>query len=202
MARPGGQRALTDDPGEAGVDAAPPGELPLPPQTSRAPRRRPPWSVVLVALLLALISLSVAAGALLVRVPDLERVEAARSSALEAARQRGAALTTYSHTTLDEDLAGVLETATGEFEQEYRRTVDQLRPGFEQTQAVAVGRVLAAGLESAELRGEGTDRAVAVLAVDQVITTAGAPARTERNRIRMTLVRPDGRWLVEKVERL
>ena len=155
-----------------------------------------------MALLLALVSLSIAAGALLIRVPETERLLTARASALEAARERGAQLTTYSHTTLDEDFAAVLETATGEFEQEYRQTTEQLRPTFEQTQAVAVGQVVAAGLESTEVVDDGTDRAVAVLALDQVITTAGAPARTERNRIRMTLVRPEDRWLVEKVQRL
>jgi hypothetical protein len=33
-------------------------------------------------------------------------------------------------------------------------------------------------------------------------TTAGQPARTEANRLRMALVRRDGSWLVERVERL
>jgi Mce-associated membrane protein len=193
---------VTGDPGGTGVDAAPPCELPTPPAAKRARRSRPPWSVVLVALLLAGVSLSIAAGALLIHVPEMERRDSARASALEAARERGAELTTYSHATLDEDFAAVLETATGEFEQEYRTTTDELRPVFEQTQAVAVGEVVAAGLESAQVDGDGPERAVAVLAVDQVIRTTGAPPRTEHNRIRMVLVRPDETWLVERVERL
>lgn len=96
----------------------------------------------------------------------------------------------------------MLETATGEFEAEYRTTTERLRPSFTRSEAVAVGEVVAAGIETTELEGEGPQRVVTVLAVDQVITTSGAPARTERNRIRMTLVRPQDTWLVEKVQRL
>ena len=57
--------------------------------------------------------------------------------------------------------------------------------------------MVAAGLESFD-----SDRAVAVVAVDQQISAKGAQSRTERNRLRMTLVRGDGTWLVQKVERL
>ena len=148
-----------------------------------------------------MVSLAIAAAALLVGSGG-DRDESARASALAAAAERAEALTTYDHRTLDASFAEVLETATGEFEADYRRTTEQLRPTFTQTKAVAVGKVVAAGIESAELGGDGPERVVTVLAVDQVITTTGAPARTERNRIRMTLVRPDDTWLVEKVQRL
>lgn len=147
----------------------------------------------------ALLSLAVATASLLLSPPD---AGTARAEALEAARERGTRLTTYDHRTLDADFAAVLETATGEFEDEYRSTTEQLRPAFVETRAVAAGEVVAAGIESAELEGDGPGRVVVVLAVDQVITTTGAPARTERNRIRMTLVRPADTWLVEKVQRL
>lgn len=96
----------------------------------------------------------------------------------------------------------MLETATGEFEQEYRSTTEQLRATFLQQRAVAVSQVVAAGLESADVDGDGPDTAVAVVAVDQVIRTTGAAPRTERNRLRMELVRPGATWLVRRVERL
>ena len=156
---------------------------------------------MLVALAVAAVSLAVAAAALLVR-PGGDESDETRASALAAAAERAEALTTYDHRSLDEGFAAVLETATGEFETEYRTTTEQLRPTFEQTKAFAEGEVVAAGVEQAELDGEGPERVVVVLAVDQVITTTGAPARTERNRIRMPLVRPDDTWLVEKVQRL
>ena len=158
--------------------------------------------MVLVALAVALVSIAIAVVALLLGQREQEQQEAARESALAAARERTAVLTTYDHRTLDDDFATVLETATGEFNAEYRKTIEQLRPTFEKTQAVAVGEVVAAGLESLDAADGGPDRAVAVVAVDQVIRTAGAAPRTERNRLRMELVRPDGTWLVQRVERL
>lgn len=168
---------------------------------SRTPQARPPWAVVAVALAVAAVSLAIAAAALLLS-PRGESADATRTSALAAAAERAEALTTYDHRTLDASFASVLETATGEFAAEYRTTTEQLRPTFTRSRAVAVGEVVAAGIEADELEGDGAERVVAVLAVDQVITTSGAPARTERNRIRMTLVRSDDTWLVEKVQRL
>ena len=153
----------------------------------------------------AAVSLAVALAALLLgddRADRADRLAEVRAGALDAARERTLALTTYDHRSLDRDFAAVLADATGEFETDYLRTTSQLRRTFEQTRAVAVGEVVGAGLESADLAGDGPQRAVAIVAVDQVITTTGAPPRTERNRLRMTLLRRDGRWLVERVERL
>ena len=181
----------------------PPGRPPTQPASPPGPwRRRPPsWSVVGVALALAVLGFAVALAALLL-APDGEPAdrtgeEALRNSALNAARERTTDLTTYDFTTLDADFARVLETATGAFEQEYRATSEQLRTTFTRSKAVASGSVLAAGIE--ELAPQ---RAVAVVAVDQVIRTAGQAPRRERNRLRMVLVRPQDTWLVERVQRL
>lgn len=158
---------------------------------------RPPWSVVVVALAVAGVALAVALSALLLGDGGGDALERDRAGALAAARERTLALTSYDHRTLETDVEAVLVTATGPFLDDYRATAAQLRPTFASTQAVATASVVAAGLESA-----GPDRAVAVVAVDQVIRTSGAAPRTERNRLRMTLVRPDRTWLVERVERL
>ena len=199
MAGGGGQGALTESSAEAPeAPAAPP---PAAPKTRRARHTAPP-ALVVVALAVAAVSLAVAVAGLLLGSRGADRAEQARESALEAARERTTVLTSYDYRMLDADFAAVLETATGEFEKDYRDTTGQLRGTFEQTKAVAVGTVVAAGLEDVELDQDGRDRAVAVVAVDQVISTAGAAPRTERNRLRMTLVRPDGTWLVESVERL
>jgi Mce-associated membrane protein len=96
----------------------------------------------------------------------------------------------------------VLATATGEFEDDYRSTTARLSGTFTTTQAVAKGTVVGAGLESLEAPDDGPVIAVVVVAVDQVITTKGAAPRTERNRLRMELVRPEDVWLVSRVERL
>lgn len=160
------------------------------------PRPRPPWSVVLVAVAVAVVSLAAALGSLLVRGGD-DGQQQARTSALTAARERTVDLTSYDVATLDADFAKVSKTATGPFAKEYDTTSMALRETFEQQQAVSKSNVLAAGLESFA-----PDRAVVVLAVDQIIQTKGAAPRRERNRLRMTLVRPGDTWLVEKVDRL
>lgn len=163
----------------------------------RAERSRPPWSYVFGALALAALSLALAVGALATGTTVGGGGDADRKAALEAARQRTQALTSYDFRRLDQDFAGVLATSTGPFKEEYTKATAQLGQGFAAAEAVATAQVLAAGLESFE-----GDRAVAVVAVDQQITAKGAQPRTERNRLRMTLVRSEGAWLVEKVERL
>lgn len=155
-----------------------------------------------MAVAAAVVSLGVALASLLLGEPALERTDRARESALQAARERTTTLTSYDHRRLDEDFAAVLATATGEFRTEYERTTGQLRQTFVQQRAVAVAEVVAVGLEEADVDGEGEDTAVAVVAVDQVIRTAGRPPRTERNRLRMELVRPGTTWLVRRVQRL
>ncbi len=122
-----------------------------------------------------------------------------RQAALEAARAATVSLTSYDHRTLDRDFARVSAIAVGDFAKEYAETSAALRPTLEQTQAVATSQVPAVGIE--ELQTDPV-RVVAVVAVDQLIQTAGAQPRTELNRLRMTLVRPEQRWLVEKVQRL
>ncbi len=187
---------------ESGAGGRPGGAV-RPPDTSAGARRPagPPWSVVVVALAVALVSLAVAAASLLLSrgagTGAADTGAADRDSALAAARERTEDLTSYDFTTLDADTKAVLATATGEFAKDYAATSAQLRPTFTSRQAVATAKVVGAGLESVQ-----ADRVVAVLAVDQVIMTRGAAPRTERNRLRMTLVRPDGTWLVERVERL
>lgn len=189
MARERGDGALSDD-------AAPERTEPTP-RPPRPPRRPPPWSVVVLALLLAVLGVAAAVAATLLAPDGPDAADDGRAAALTAARERTTALTTYDFTTLEEDFAGVLATSTGPFKAEYEETSASLRETFTSTQAVAAGAVLGAGLE-----GYAPRRAVAVVAVDQVIRTAGAAPRRERNRLRMVLVRPDQTWLVERVQRL
>jgi hypothetical protein len=162
--------------------------------------------VVAAALGVALAAVAVAAAILLtsgtagtpaapVGAADAEL----RRSALDAARAATVSITSYDHSKLDEDFGRVRAVAVGDFAKEYEESTAKLRPALEQSQAVATGEVPAAGIE--ELTTDPV-RAVVVVAVDQVIRTADAAPRTELNRLRMTLVRPEQTWLIEKVQRL
>ena len=156
---------------------------------------RPPWSVVALALALAILGL-VTAVVVLVRSGG-DGLNKDQQSALDAARERSVALTSYGFTTLDADVARVLATAADPFKQQYADTTAKLRTTFVQQQAVAKGTVVAAGLQSAA-----GDQAVAIVAVDQLIDTSSQKGRKVSSRLRMTLVHRDGRWLVERVEQL
>lgn len=182
--------------------------LPPSPPPRTGARAGAPWSVVVLSIAFGLLCLATAAAVLLSGRTDaavseeVAELVAERATALEAARERTARLTSYDHRTLDDDISAVLDTATGEFEQEYTETVQGLRETFTQTQVVAKGTVVAAGLEGEVVDTDQGERAVAVVAVNQVITTAGTAPRTERNRLRMELIRPEDTWLVSKVQRL
>lgn len=196
----------------ADQDPPPDGPALPPPLAARRPRRTgAPWLVVVLSIVFGLLCLATAAAVLVTErsgsgeeavSEQVGELVAERASALEAARERTVAITSYDHRTLDADVQGVLATATGEFETEYTETVQSLRETFVQTQAVATGTVVAAGLEGEVVDSEQGERAVVVVAVDQVISTTGAAPRTERNRLRMQLVRPEDTWLVAGVERL
>lgn len=207
MARRRGAGALTEPapkaapaaPPTVAAKAAPTSAAPLDRRDSPAAATAPPWSWVCLPLALLLTGLAVVVGALVVGPPNspVTETEPGRRAALEAARERTSALTAYDYRRLDADFAGVLATATGQFAEDYRSTSEQLRQAFTMEQAVATVKVVGAGLEA-----YAPERAVAIVALDQVIATKDAPPRTERNRIRMTLVQPADTWLVERVELL
>lgn len=194
MAGRRGAGALNDQPPDATEPPPAPDSGP-----DRPARPGPSWWLVSVPLALAVVSLAVLVGALRLgpTAGTVGETEPLRRAALQAARERTVAVTSYDHRRLDEDFAGVLATATGQFAEDYRNTSEELRPELVADQAVATTSVVAAGLESFA-----PGRAVAVVAVNQVISIKDAPPRTERNRIRMTLVRPADSWLVERVELL
>ncbi len=192
------EQARPDRAEQARPDRASSASLPPPPPeiaSGTRTRSRPPWSYVYAALGLAALALALAVGAL--ATVGGGGSEQDRKGALEATRERTLALTSYDYRKLDEDFSGVLATSTGSFSQEYAKATADLRASFTAAESVATSQVVAAGLESFE-----SDRAVAVVAVDQQIAAKGAQARVERNRLRMTLVRGKDTWLVEKVERL
>ncbi|MGI8537484.1 MAG: hypothetical protein ACR2K2_13575 [Mycobacteriales bacterium] len=206
MAGRRGAGALTHQPPDAAAEPPPVPDLTIPtpakpatPAKSAKPAKPPPpWWLVSIPLAVAVVALAVVVGALRIgpTAGTVVEAEPQRRAALEAARERTVALTSYDYRRLDQDFAAVLATATGQFAEDYRNTSAELRPDLLADQAVATTTVVAAGLESFA-----PDRAVAVIAVNQVITVRDAP-RPEGNRIRMTLVRPADTWLVERVERL
>ena len=156
------------------------------------PRRGAPWWLVALLAVLAVGGL-VLAAVLLSRPSDVEL----RESAVAAGTRYTEFLTTYDARTLEEDVARMAAVSTEEFAEEYRRTVEELRPRIAEQQATSTGTVVGSGVE----RLEG-DTATVLVAVDQELTSSGQEPRTEANRVRLRLVREDGSWVVADVERL
>jgi len=88
---------------------------------------------------------------------------------------------------------------TGEFEPEYTKTIDTVRPEVLESESVVRAEVVASSVVSAE-----PDRVEALLFVNQ--TTTGKQVeqpRVDLNRVVVTLVRgDDGAWLVSDIEAL
>lgn len=177
--------------GESG--SAPAGRDPILRRLGASLRRpRVLLPTVLIAALLA------TTGYLGVRVRDQSALETARADALHAARDYATDLSTYDHGDLDGNFAAVTANSTGPFAAQYRQVSANLTELIKQNKAVSRGTVQTAGVAQAS-----PDRAVVTLFVDQEITNTNNPQpRIDRNRMQMSLVRQDARWLVDDIKLL
>jgi Mce-associated membrane protein len=158
------------------------------------------WSTrtrVLLAGLLALTLTALAAfGLLAYRVRAGDQVEAARGQAVAAAQDHAVTILSYDYRHLDADFAAARRTLTGSFAKDYKVTTTTLvRPGAEQYHVVVKAEVAAASVVTAK-----ADQVVVLLFVNQTTTSTRLDGpRVDLNRVRLTLVKVDGRWLVNKV---
>jgi Mce-associated membrane protein len=167
---------------------------------------RPRWPTV-VAAGLAVVALvaTVVAGVLAVRLAQADpndppdSLSTTRSDALAAARSHAQAILSYDHRTLDADFAKAEAALTGKFKKDYARTTSTVvRPSAEQYKVVVKAEVTAASVVRA-----GEDRVVALLFVDQTTTSTRLEGpKVDLNRVRMTLVEQDGKWLVSELDAL
>lgn len=185
--------------------AVPPGARPR--STAAAadpPAERGGRRVALAVAAVAVTALLVVA-AVVVTVLDRQqqRVDDARTAALEQARTAAGSVLSYGYTTLDEDFDEALALSTGQFREDYERTSEgAVRDVATQTEAEVKADVISAGVVSAS-----ADRVVVLLFVDQTtVSNRLDRPQTDQNRVRLTMVRstsgegPD--WLVEQVEAL
>ncbi|EHR51209.1 VirB8 protein [Saccharomonospora marina XMU15] len=161
---------------------------------SGAARRSLPGPRALLAALLVAAVLG-GTGYLAWEYFSLRSQEASRTQAVDAAGRFAAELSSYDFNRLQENFSGVTANATPRFAQQYEQVGSKLTELIKKHQAVSKGEVVASGVQSFE-----AERAVVVLFVDQTITNTNSPQpRIDRNRMRMTLVRQDDRWLVDDV---
>ncbi|HVS69337.1 MAG TPA: hypothetical protein VHE56_12350 [Mycobacteriales bacterium] len=114
-------------------------------------------------------------------------------SALQAAKTYAVTFATYRYDDLDADFAATEAHSVDPFLTQYRSTTDALRETVTKVKASSSAKVVSAGLASIT-----ADSAVVDLFLDQSIVNVKS-SRTLAQRVEMTLVRKDGRWLISRV---
>ena len=162
----------------------------------RPGRRSGLLALVVLALVMAL---AVIAGLLVLRARGEDRVEEARSAALAAGERHAVTLLSYDHRHLDRDFSRAEAVITGSFAQDYAQTTEKVvRPTAEQVKAVVTAEVVSSSVVRAS-----ENRVVLLLFVDQTTTSTRLEGpKVDLNRVRMTLTRTGGQWLVSAVDAL
>lgn len=146
-------------------------------------------SVLGLLLLVALVVLAV----LLVRANG---VEDRREAIARAATQTALNLTSIDNEDYDEDIARVLDGATGTFRADLESRQEELRQSLVDNQVVSEGEVL----ETAVLR-EDEQTATALVVVDGTVSNTAAPeGRVNSYRMRIELELVDGQWKTAMLE--
>ena len=170
------------------------------PAGPRARRRRAGWlSVPLAALLVMTLLMGAATGYLWLQVRRHAQTETARQQALDASRDAARLLFSYDYRTLDTDFQTGRALTTGQFRDEYAKTTTKVVTDVaKQYHAVVKANVVTAGVVSAT-----PVKVVTIVYVNQVTTsTRVSGQKIDLSRVRVTLRRIGGRWLVAKVDAL
>ena len=163
------------------------------------PRPARPGGLVLVVAAALVVALVATAALLVVRARGDERVEQARSAAMAAGERHAVTLLSYDHRHLDRDFARAEAVLTGSFADDYAQTTEKVvRPTAEQVKAVVTAEVVSSSVVRAS-----ENRVVLLLFVDQTTTSTRLDGpKVDLNRVRMTLTRTGGQWLVSAVDAL
>jgi len=123
--------------------------------------------------------------------------ERQRSAAYTAAAKQGVVnLTSLDFNKANEDVQRVLDSATGEFRDDFQRRADDFASVVKDSKAVTEGSVIATAVESM-----GKDSAVVlVLAHERVTNSAGAKDDPRAFRFRVSVVRDGDQLKISKVE--
>jgi Mce-associated membrane protein len=158
----------------------------------RPERARP---TLLIAGLVAAVVAALLLGSLWLGGRHDAQLRHAETGARQAARTYAVDLTTYDYTSLDHDFGWVTNGATASFAKEYASANAPLRTVIAKLKARATGTVT-----DAAATAKSTSKVEVLLFVDQTIVNGtNSKKRTERNRVLMTMVHRDGRWIVDDV---
>ena len=163
-------------------------------QRGTSARRR---SLVVGAVSLVVIAgLAVALIVSQVQLSNQNSLNADRTSAVATAKADANDVATYSYLHLHRDFGRVESESTPAFRRSFIRSSDSLSKVLVQYKATASAKVLAAGVSSIS-----STKAVVLLFVNQsVANSTQQGVSTDDSRIEVTLVRGDGRWLLQDLK--
>ena len=156
-----------------------------------------------ITALANIVVIAILAGALLftlIHYNSLPNNTKQRISVLNAAATYGAELSTYNYKNLDgpgSPWALVEANATPAFRKDFAKTSGDLTKLLNQYSATAVGHVIDAGLQTLT-----SSKAVVLLFIDQDVTnTVQKPnSVTQPLRVLITLVKQNGKWLIDNLQ--
>jgi Mce-associated membrane protein len=165
----------------------------------------PPKSRVgLAAALAAVLCLPTVAAVVVLGLHDRAdaATESARTDAVIAARHAARDILSYDYRTLTDDIGRAEAASTGVFAKDYRQTAGRLKAQAIQLRAIVQASPSSPGVVSATRH-----QVVVLLFVDQasVKQVAGdktPTTRIDQSRVRMTMTKVDGAWLVSQLDAL
>lgn len=177
------------------------GRLRLPAQgrpARSAPGGRSPWLLTAV-LVVAVLAAGTLTGWLYALHRHDQQSTAAASQALAAAQADAKLLLSYNYQRIDADIAAAQKVTTGSFRAEYTKTATTaVKPLALQNKVVVIADVRAAAVQSAS-----PNQVVVLLFVNQATTSTKITGqKIDQNRVRMTMVKQGGTWLISAVAAL
>jgi Mce-associated membrane protein len=154
---------------------------------------------VLAGLLALTLAGLVALGVVAYRVRAADQMETARDQAQAVAVDHVIDILSYDYRHLDKDFTRARAALTGKFKGDYAETTSRVvAPTAEQYKAVVLAEVAASSVVSGS-----ADRVVVLLFVNQTTTSTRLDGpKVDLNRVRLTLDKLDGQWLVSDVRAL
>ncbi|HEY0168811.1 MAG TPA: hypothetical protein VGB75_17330, partial [Jatrophihabitans sp.] len=180
------------------LDAQPAELVSRPPSEEERDRRAPTWLVaVLTVLVLALGGLD---GWLLTSQPA-SGSRAERDQALSTAKSAVPLILSYNHQRFDSDVAAAKARLTGRAVTDYVQAMAKtIKPTATKVQAVVQAQTNGAGVEA--VSDDGAQVTVVVFGEQKVTNTSLKAPRLDLFRVRVTLDRVQGQWLVSKFDQI
>jgi Mce-associated membrane protein len=165
----------------------------------RGRRRRSP---LVLFLMVACLAAATAAGVLGWQRHQRALEGAARTDAVRSARVAAGDILGYDYRSVEQSIRRARSETTGKFRRDYDSTASVLLPQSKQLKAIVQATVGSAAVMSAT-----RDRVVVLLFVDQATVKQQPGAKTpetriDQSRVRMTMTKTGGHWLVSELAAL